>query len=436
MKIRGVFLGLEKVSSKSETIAIPLPDKVVIPMAQCTDEDECSLLVDVGSKVKIGQKIGEGRDGGVPVHSSMSGYVREVRDISLANGTYCKAVVIENDGMQLTENFKVPVINDTDDLISAVRESGCVGLSGEGSSTAKKLESAKGAETLIVNAVECDPMITADHRCMLEDTEDIFTGIEALIRYMHLKKAIIAVSIKDEAAKKMLDQHIKSQDNIAVETVISSYPQGAEKVLVYNLLGKTIKGDSTAAENGVLVLNVSTVAFIGSYLRTGIPLIEKRVTVSGDMIKHPCNLKVPVGTPYSLLLGFTDTNMEAVDKLICGGLMMGQAVESAEIPVCKADNCLLAMIRPEEDSKGKLLEVTKRTHCIRCTRCVSACAMDLMPLKIAKAYKKKDKAALRRLHTELCSECGACTFVCPALQPLTEDIRKAKALLARKESEQ
>lgn len=432
MKIRGVFLGFDKVSSKSETIKMQVPAEVVIPMSQCEGE-VCELLTDVGSKVKAGQKIGEGKNGETPVHSSVSGRVTEVRDILLPSGEECKAVVIESDGMQLEENFKAPKIADTDEFINAVRESGCVGLSGAGDSTAKKLESAKGAETMIINAVECDPMITADHRCMLEESEDIVRGVEALIRYMGIKNTIIALSIKNEEARREMERVFGGVSGVSVETVLSSYPQGAENVLVCNLTGKVIKYGQTAAENGVLVLNVSTAAFIGSYLASGRPLTEKRVTVSGDMIKHPCNLKVFVGTKYVELLKFADTNLEAVDRLICGGLMMGRAVTSADTPICKADNCLLAMIRPEEDAKGKLVDAAKRTHCIRCTRCVSACPMGLMPLKIVNAFEKKNVKALKRLNTKLCSECGACTFVCPALRPLTEDICKAKAYLARKE---
>lgn len=432
MRIRGVFLGLEKTSSKSETISIPLPGRVTIPMAQCAGE-ECVPVVRKHDKVKVGQKIGEGKNGETPVHSSVSGKVADVIDIDLPSGVSCKAVVIDTDGMQLTENVKPPYISSTEDFISAVRESGCVGLSGSGDDISKKLEAARGADTLIINGVECDPLITADHRCMLEDTDDLVKGVEALMKYMDIKKTMIAVSEKNSGAIGVLGKAFAENADVTVETVLNSYPQGAEKVLVFNLCEKVIKGDRTAADMGVLVLNVSTAAFIGYYLRTGMPLTYKRVTVSGDLVRDPCNLKVPVGTHYSELFKFADTNMEAADKIVCGGLMMGQAAESTDLPICKADNCLLAFIRPEEDAKGKLVESKIRTECLRCTRCVSACTMGLMPLKIEKAYDKKDLRALKRLHAELCMECGACSFICPARRPLAEKTRLAKQRLVRKE---
>lgn len=431
MKIRGIMIPDGKASYKGETIALPLPETVRIPMAMC-ESQVCTPTVKEGDRVLVGQLIGKGAEGDIPVHASVSGTVKGICEVKLAGGRKCAAVEIASDGEQkLSPDIRPPVINGRGDLIEAVRQSGCVGLSGSGYSTADKLESCREADIFIVNAAECDPCLTADYRAMLEDTEDIVDGIRVIKKAMGIERVIIAVGRDMESAIEALKTKLgDDKDGIEIAPIREDYPAGANIVLIKNLTGRAVKLGEKPADVKVLLLNVSTVGFLGQYFKTGVPLVERRVTVDGDIVRTPCNLRVPVGTPAAALFGFAETNLKAADRMAAGGAMMGEGFTDADMPVYKSCNGLMAFIKPLEDKKrGKLFSPSDISECIRCRSCLGACPVRLMPMRLEKAFDKGDVKALKRLGAAHCIECGSCTYVCPANRRLTEKIKQAKALL-------
>ncbi len=428
MKIKGIKIPREKASEKSETIAVPLPESVNIPMLHGLG-DECTPTVKVGDRVLVGQKIGDG-DNAVPVHSSVSGRVSLISDITLADGRVCKAVEIKTDGRQEVSPWvKPPIVRDRESFISAVRESGCVGLGGSGDVTYKKLSAA--ADLLIVNAVECEPYITSDYRCIIEDGDNAAEGIRLVMRYLSIDKAYVAVSSDKEEAVRILREKTANDENITVKPQRPRYPLGAEKVLAVNLSDKKIKLGEEPLEKGVLVLNISTLAFIGAYIKTGMPLVTRRVTVDGSIVKTPCSVSAPVGTSYRDLLEFAETNIDAAEKILSGGPMMGVCVGDVSYPLCKQCNAVTAFIKPLKDKKPTgLIVPAKETGCFRCGKCVEVCPMKLMPLKLERAFDKKDINALKRLNAQLCLNCGSCSYVCPAKRRIPEKNMQAQKLLA------
>lgn len=419
-----------KGTEKSETINIPLPEKVVIPLLQHMGAP-CQPLVAVGDKVCVGEKIGD-TDAfmSTPVHASVSGVVEKIIDYLPVNGKPCKAIVVKSDNLQtVSPQVKPPNVTDTKSFIKAVRESGCCGLGGAGFPTHVKLTFDKEktpVNTLIINAAECEPYITSDYREMIEKSEDIYNGIKLVQKYLDIPKALICIEDNKPKAIKLLTKLSESDNGVSVKKLPSSYPQGAEKVITYVATKKVVKEGELPLHQGVLVVNVSTIGFVGRYINTGMPLVSKRVTIDGDAILTPCNANVPIGTPVSKVLDFADCNKEIVDKLIAGGPMMGICLYDFETPVCKTNNAFLGFKKSKTE--------TVQTNCIRCSRCISACPMQLMPTSIEKAYDQQDMEWLKKLRVNLCMNCGCCSYVCPAKRHLAEKNQLAKGLLAQAKS--
>ncbi len=423
-KLNGVRLKHHKSTAKCQTAALPVPDLVTIPMLMNMGAP-CNPLVKVGDTVKVGQKIGD-TDAfmSVPVHSSVSGIVKSVTDIKLAGGNICKAVTIEPDGEQtVSEEVQPPVINSKEEFVKAVRESGITGLGGAGFPTHIKLNPKGEIDTLVINAAECEPYITSDHRQMLEDPDAVIGGIKTVMKYLSIPNAIIGIENNKPDAISLLSEKTGSDTSITVKTLPASYPQGAEKVLIYNTAGRIVKEGQLPSDQKVIVLNVSTAAQIYYYCQTGMPLIERRLTVDGDIVKNPCNLTVKIGTPVSKVLEYAQCDTEKMNKLILGGPMMGMSAFDLETSIVKGNNAVLAFEKYSEPVV---------TNCIRCGRCIKACPFNLMPTEMEKAYNRKDVEALKKLKVNLCMNCGCCTYACPAGRKLAETNQLAKALIPRK----
>ena len=422
-RLNSIRLNHSKNTAEIKTVPLPAPSYVKIPMAMHMGAP-CTPLVKKGDRVLAGQKIGDSDAFfSAPVHASVSGTVKEISDYRLMNGTVCKAVEIEADEEQKTCEFTPPEITDRESFVKAVRESGICGLGGAGFPTHAKLSPKGEIDTLIINAAECEPFITSDYRQMMENPEDVLGGIRMIMKYLSVPKAILAIEGNKPEAISEFTKLTANEPEITVFRLPSTYPQGAEKVIIHSTTGRVVMEGQLPSDQKVIVMNVSTAAFIHRYAETGIPLISRRITVEGSAVGKPMNITAPIGTMVSEILKFTETDTEHMNKLIAGGPMMGACLFSADTPVVKTSNSFIA----EKDYREPV-----QSACIRCGRCVRACSMNLMPLEIEKAFRRKDISALQSLKTGLCMNCGACTYVCPANRKLAETNQLAKALLPKK----
>lgn len=423
-KLNGIKLKHRKNTENSETVSMPVPAKIKLPMSMHMGAP-CIPLVKTGDMVKVGQKIGDSDASfSVPIHSGISGKVIAVSDYQTAMGIVCKAVEIESDGKdEISEEVKKPFVADKQSFIKAIRESGLCGLGGAGFPTHIKLNPKTPVDTLIINAAECEPYITADYREMLENTEDVLNGIELVKNRLDIKNVKIAVEANKPEAIRKFDELVKDDNTVETVTLPPSYPQGAEKVIIYNSTGRIVKEGQLPSDVGVIVLNISTVAFIYRYIQTGMPLMTRRITVDGNAVDKPKNIFAVIGTPVIDVLDFCKTDIDAVKKIISGGPMMGMSIPDLKMPITKTTNALLAF---------KAYHEHRISACIRCGRCVNVCPLGLMPAEIDKAYKIKNIDDLKALKVNLCMNCGSCTYVCPANRKLAETNQLAKSLIPRK----
>ena len=425
----GVHVPHRKHTANKQSIEMPAPQFVTISMSQHMGAP-CTPTVKVGDTVKIGQVIGNS-DAFVsaPIHASVSGTVAKIDKVTVNDGTKVDAVVIESDGkMELYEGLKPPVINNLSDLLKATRESGLVGLGGAGFPTHVKLNipTDKNVDTLIINVAECEPYITADHREVLENSWHVMSGVYALKEILGLKRVIIGVeNNKPDAIKvlKSIAAHDEAKYNeVAILPLKSSYPFGAEKVLIKACTNRVVPMGKLPADAGCLVMNVASIAFLSEYMKTGIPLVKRRVTVDGDAIKNPMNVIVPVGTSVKEVIDFTGGYKAEPKKIILGGPMMGSSVCDDSLFIAKQNNAVLVF----SEKEARLQEPTA---CIRCGRCIDACPMRLMPTKICRAVNTKDISAMLESDIMNCMECGCCAYACPAHRHIVNNIRLGKQLI-------
>ena len=422
-----------KNTAQMESKIMPPPAQVIIPMQQHAGAP-CNPLVQVGDEVLVGQKIADS-DAVVsaPIHASVSGKVHAVNQVMLSGGQYVDALVIDSDGeMKVSPEVHPPKVDTREEFLRAVRESGLVGLGGAGFPTHVKLNVSpdKNIDTLIINAAECEPYITADHREALENTKAVFSGINTVRKMLGIERAIIAVEDNKpdviEALRKMENDGQASPDkNVCVLALSASYPQGAEKVLIKSCTGREVPMGKLPADVGCIVMNITSVAFLADYLRTGMPLVKKRVTIDGSAVKSPQNVIVPIGTPIAEIIRFCGGYAVPPKKILMGGPMMGIALTDDSLPVIKQNNGILCF--GEEEAR-----LHEPTACIRCGRCVSGCPMNLVPTKLEKYAEAKRVEELQEYCVMDCMECGTCAYRCPAHRPLVQAIRLGKALVRNK----
>lgn len=422
-KLHSVRLPHFSASSEQSTRKIPAPEVVAISMAQHIGAP-CEPCVAVGDRVKIGQKIGDSEAFmSAPVHASISGVVKEIKDVMNVFGRLCKTVVIENDNMnEMYEGLEPPKCDTREDFIKAVRESGAIGLGGAGFPTHVKLGYDKNKvkiEYLLLNGAECEPYITSDYRELMENSDNVLAGIDLIMKKLEIPKAIIGIEEDKLAAIDKLTKLCVRYPNIKVQKLPGAYPQGAEKVLVHSLTGRVVEEGKLPSDVGCVVMNVSTAGFIYGYIKTGVPLIRRRITIDGNIVNNPANFFIPVGTLLHSIVGFADVRKQP-DRIVLGGPMMGSCAFDPDTPLGKTNNAVLLFADTVEQQP---------TNCIRCGRCVRACAANLMPTELEQAFDARDVKELQRLKVNLCMNCGACSFVCPAKRNLAEKNQLAKDFL-------
>ena len=428
-KLGKVHVPHRKNTADMPAVRMPDPSTVTILMSQHIGAP-ANPVCKAGDRVFVGTLIGEaGGFVSAPVHSSVSGTVKKLDTYLLPNGRECVSVTIESDGQNtLDESITPPTVTTFAELSAAIRASGLVGLGGAGFPTSVKLDPSKidKIDTLLLNGAECEPYITSDTRTMIDDAEYVREGVKAILDLSGIPNAIIGIeSNKPECIAKMTEVFADDK-RVKVLALPSTYPQGGEKILIFNTTGRAVPEGALPADVGVLIMNVTSVAFLAKYLETGMPLVEKCITVDGSAIKNPQNLIVPIGTSIKDVIEATGSSIEDAGKILYGGPMMGSAIYSVDAPILKNTNAVTAFNKKD----AKALEPTP---CIHCGRCVSACPMGLNPTIYAKSLNVSDAAdraeRLESAKVNLCIECGCCSFVCPAKRPLVENNRLAKATL-------
>ena len=404
---------------------MPVPAIVTIPMSMHIGAP-AKPVVNIGDEVRVGQLIGEAV-GFVssPIYSGVSGKVKKLDDMQMPDGRFIPAVTIETDGQQtISETIVPPNIKNLQEFLDAVRLSGVVGLGGAGFPTAVKLtvKDLSLIEAVIINGAECEPYITSDTRTMLDDTDLIWEGVELLKKYLQVKRVIIGIEDNKPECIGAFRKLCKAGDGVEIKALPAMYPQGGEKVLIYNTIGRVVPEGKLPIDAGAIVINCTTLAAVARYIKTGMPLVEKYVTVDGSAVKNPKNVIAPIGTPMKDVFDFCGGFRAEPKKVLYGGPMMGLAATNLDAPILKNTNAILAF----GDREAVL---PKETACIKCGRCVSHCPFNLAPTDIETAFMLKKTEDLEALKVNLCMECGCCAYVCPANRPLVQVNKLAKAML-------
>ncbi|MCL2051165.1 MAG: electron transport complex subunit RsxC [Lachnospiraceae bacterium] len=407
---------------------LPTPFEVRLPM-QMHSGKPANPVVKVGDEVKVGQLIGEA-EGRVssPVHASVSGKIKAIDTHDIITGQKAVSIVIASDGNQTVfEGVAPPSVTNTEEFIKAVGDSGVVGLGGAGYPTAPKLTLREGTnlDYILINGAECEPYITSDTRTMVDKTEYVFKGAQMLKEYLGPKDVIIGIENNKPEAIKKLNELCQGMAGISVHELPSLYPQGERKVLVYNITGRIVPEGARLTDVGCIVVNCTTVAVFAEYIKTGLPLVSRCVTVDGSAVKNPKNVIAPIGTPFRLLFDFCGGLKDDVKKIIHGGPMMGKAVPSSDIPVEKITNAILAL--SEKDALPP-----SPSPCIKCGRCISKCPVNLMPSYIEEAYELGKIDLLKEYKVNMCLECASCSYLCPAKRPLAQVMTLSKKMLWEK----
>ncbi len=428
------FLGKTHIPHNKNTaelapVKMTSPKEVLLPMAQHIGAP-ATTIVKVGDEDKVGQLIAE-PSGYVssPIYSSVSGKVVKIDTYLRPDGKSVPAIRIESDGeMTVAEGITPPNVHDFNSFVEAVRSSGLVGLGGAGFPTSVKLDAVKNGDihTIVINGAECEPYITSDTRTMLDRSEDIYDGIAVLEKYVPgIERFVFGIENNKPECIEEMARIFQDNPKVSVMPLPSLYPQGAEKVIIYNTTGLTVPEGKLPADVGVLVINVTSLAVIASYIKTGMPLVEKCVTVDGSAVKEPCNVIAPIGTSIREIIEFAGGLKEDAGKVLFGGPMMGIAACSVDEPISKTTNAITVL---------NVKDATEResSACIHCGRCVSACPIGLNPTAFSKAlnYGTEEKMArLEEYSVNLCMECGCCSYVCPANRPLVQNNRLGKTAL-------
>lgn len=408
--------------------ALDLQGEFVFPMSQHIGAP-AKPVVTSGDRVLAGQKLGEA--GGfisADVISSVSGTVKAVEPRMQVSGFPVMSVVVENDGLYET----VPGIGEKRDyhalskeeIRNIVREAGIVGLGGAGFPTAVKLmpKNDEGIDWFIANGSECEPFLTSDYRMLMEEAERIIGGLEICLQLFPHAKGVIAIEDNKPEAIAHVQELLGDREDIRVAALKTKYPEGGERQLINAVTGRYINSGMLPADAGCIVDNVATLAAIYDAVAESTPLMEKVITITGDAVTEPANVKVRLGASYQAVLEACGGLRVRARKMICGGPMMGQALFETDCPVTKPSSALCAFAHDE-------VAENPTTPCIRCGRCVEACPEFLVPPMMVKAATHGDLAGFEKLNGMECMECGTCSYVCPARRPLTQIFKQARKMV-------
>lgn len=410
--------GHKELTSYGEVKNIVAGKKVYIPLLACTD-----ILVNAGDYVKKGTMIAKRNDHFVvPIFSSVCGKVLGIEEVELKHnpGQRIDHLVVENDGCEDFERPFEPLDAEkasVEELVTFMMNAGIVGCGGAGFPSYVKYRGAKGIHTLVINAVECEPFITADYRIMNNQVEDLLYGTKAMLKMSGAKEALIAIKTtkKDLIAK--VNEALKGQDAMKVVEVPDMYPMGWERTLIYEIFKK--RYDRLPGEIGVIVNNATTAISFAEALKQGKPIIEKLITVSGDGVKNPSNVRVPVGVSVAEIVEQIGGYAQDEVRVVAGGPMMGKTATSDEMVITTASNAI-TILKPDP---------VDTIACLRCGRCNDHCPAGILPVRINNAEEAGDVKLLAKLRADQCIECGMCTYVCPSKIEVTEGVRRGKALL-------
>ncbi|MDR5657877.1 electron transport complex subunit RsxC [Serpentinicella sp. ANB-PHB4] len=437
MKLLSFKLGIHPPERKESTEHLKVekavePKIVTIPLQQHIGA-ACEPLVKVGDIVKLGQKIGEPQGFvSAAVHSSVSGTVKAIAEKPAASGGEVLSVVIESDGNNEIDPSIQPKGDitslDPKEIINIIKDAGIVGMGGAAFPTHVKLSPPpdKKVDLIILNGAECEPYLTADHRLMLENPEDIIYGLKAMMKATGVKNAIIGIENNKMDAVKVMHEAVQKEEGIKVAVLQTKYPQGAEKQLIYACTKKEVPSGGLPMDVGVIVNNVATAAQIAKTIKTGMPLIDRITTVAGKCIKNPKNLLVKVGVSIKEVIDQCDGYKEKPGKIIMGGPMMGLAQYTDEVALTKGSSGVIVFDEKEATTPDP-------SNCIRCSRCIQICPAFLRPVQIAENSAHNMMENAEKYRALDCIECGSCSYICPSKLPLLHSIRVAKrSILAKK----
>ncbi len=419
--------------SKDKAIKEYLPTgELVYPLSQHIGAPAVAC-VKPKDRVLVGQKIAEaGGFVSANIHSSVSGTVKKIEARTTVAGSKVTCIIVENDGLYETVPFEPVKDQSRESIINAVKEAGIIGLGGAGFPTHVKLSPKEPdkIDTIIINAAECEPYITADYRCMMEIPEQLISGLNIMLSLFPSAKGVIGIEDNKPDAIKKLKELCANESRIEVAELKTKYPQGAERSLIFAVTGRQINSSMLPADAGCIVDNVATAIAIHEAVTLGKPLYERVATVTGDAIKEPGNFKIKSGTNVAELVEAAGGFKTQPEKVISGGPMMGMALGTLDVPCGKSFSSLLCFTKDE-------VAACEPSNCIRCGRCVSVCPAGLMPTKLSEIADHGNFELFDQLNGCECVECGCCSYICPAKRRLTQSMktgrREAMALRRKKQ---
>lgn len=411
----------------SENISLsrfPDPLTVVIPLSQHTGAP-ADPMVEVGQHVKVGEKVGDAKAYvSSPVHSSVSGTVVAIEPrLHPISGLDVLSIIIQSDGQNTLHESVQPVgdleVLTPEKIRDIIREKGIVGMGGAGFPTAVKINAQKPIEVVLLNGCECEPILTADHRVMIEYADDVLFGLKALIKASHAERGIIAIEDNKPDAIEIMKSKIQNLENTDVVVVKTKYPQGAEKMLIKSILGKQVPRGGLPLDVGVMVSNISTAKAVSDAIQKGIPLIERVVSVSGERMNKPGNYMVKIGTQVKDIIDYCGGVIGNDVTIKMGGPMMGAVLDNLYVPIIKCSNGIIAVEATEQEE----------TECIKCGRCVDVCPMELHPLYYPKYVKTKNWKGMKEENVMDCIECRCCDYICSSKIEILSAIKIGKKVI-------